>query len=58
MGDPSGIGPEVVAKALQTRALYDNMRVAHAREPFEGERLTLVAMSEAYTGSEDLRQTG
>lgn len=26
MGDPSGIGPEVVAGALQKRDLYDNMR--------------------------------
>ncbi len=26
MGDPSGIGPEVVAEALQTRSLYEGMR--------------------------------
>ncbi len=26
MGDPSGVGPEVVAKALQQRSLYDGMR--------------------------------
>ncbi len=32
-------------------ALYDNLKVAHAREPFTGERLTLVAMTEATTGA-------
>lgn len=33
-------------------ALYDNMRIAHARQPFTGERLTLVAMTEPYSGPE------
>jgi alpha-ketoglutarate-dependent taurine dioxygenase len=30
-------------------ALYDNMRIAHARQPYTGERLTLVAMTEAHS---------
>jgi len=34
-------------------ALYDNTRIAHARQPYEGERLTLVAMTEAYEGPEE-----
>jgi len=34
-------------------ALYDNMRVAHAREPYTGERLTLVAMTEPYRAPEE-----
>lgn len=33
-------------------ALYDNTRVAHAREPYTGERLTLVAMAEPCRGDE------
>lgn len=33
-------------------ALYDNMRIAHAREPYTGERLTLVAMTEPHRGDE------
>lgn len=32
-------------------ALYDNMRIAHAREPYSGERLMIVAMTEAYSGA-------
>ena len=39
-------------------ALYDNMRIAHGRQPFQGERLTLVAMAEIHRDSKDLRQTG
>ncbi len=35
-------------------ALYDNMQIAHARQPYTGERLTLVAMTDAYTGPEDV----
>lgn len=31
-------------------ALYDNTRIAHAREPYTGERLTLVAMTEPVRG--------
>ncbi len=33
-------------------AVYDNMRIAHAREPYSGERLTLVALTEPYSGPE------
>ena len=33
-------------------ALYDNSRIAHAREPYTGERLTLVAMTEPHHGDD------
>ena len=63
-GDGSPIAPDVVRHILDAYdaekvafrwqegdvALYDNMRIAHARQPYSGERLTLVAMTEAYTG--------
>ena len=65
-GDGSPIAPEMVRHVLDAYdaekvvfrwkegdvALYDNMRIAHAREPYTGERLMLVAMSEPYTGPE------
>jgi len=71
-GDGSEIFPEVVAHILMCYdrekvvfpweegdvALYDNMRIAHGREPYQGERLTLVAMSELCRGTEEVRQTG
>lgn len=34
--------------------LLDNMAVAHARQPYEGEREVVVMMTEPYTGSEDV----
>ena len=71
-GDGSEIFPEVVSHILMCYdrekiafpweegdvALYDNMRIAHGREPYEGERLTLVAMAELYRDSEEMRRTG
>jgi alpha-ketoglutarate-dependent taurine dioxygenase len=65
-GDGAPIDPEVVRHVLDAYeaekvvfrwkegdvALYDNMRIAHAREPYTGERLTLVAMTEPYSGPE------
>ncbi len=71
-GDGSEIFPEVISHILTCYdrekivfpwedgdvALYDNMRIAHGRQPFEGERLTLVAMAEMYRDSEEMRQTG
>ena len=61
-GDGATIDPEIVRRILAAYeaekvvfrwsegdlALYDNMRIAHAREPYQGERLTLVAMTEPY----------
>jgi alpha-ketoglutarate-dependent taurine dioxygenase len=66
-GDGARIDPQVVEHLLACYnaekvifrwqegdvALYDNMRVAHAREPYTGERLTLVAMTDAYVGPEE-----
>jgi len=71
-GDGAEIFPEVIAHILTCYerakvvfpweegdvALYDNMRIAHGRQPFQGERLTLVAMAEIHRDSKDLRQTG
>lgn len=65
-GDGGPIDPEVIAHLRQAYldekvvfrwqdgdiALYDNMRIAHAREPYTGERTTLVAMTEAYSASD------
>ncbi|HED65929.1 MAG TPA: TauD/TfdA family dioxygenase [Planctomycetes bacterium] len=65
-GDGSSIDPDTIAhihSAYEAEkvvfrwqtgdvALYDNMRIAHARQPFTGERLTLVAMTEPYRGPE------
>ena len=67
-GDGTPIDPAVVRHVLDAYerekvvfrwqegdvALYDNMRVAHAREPSTGERLTLVAMTEPYSGPEQV----
>ena len=33
--------------------LFDNMRLSHGRQPFTGERLILVALTEGYVGNED-----
>jgi len=65
-GDGGVIEPEIIAHLREAYlaekiifrwqegdvALYDNMRVAHAREPYTGERTTLVAMTEGYSGPE------
>ncbi len=67
-GDGTQIDPSVVRHVLDAYgrekvvfrwqegdvALYDNMRIAHAREPYTGERLTLVAMTEPYSGPEQV----
>lgn len=66
-GDGSPIDPEVVrhinaaydAELIMFRwqegdvHLIDNMRLAHARQPYEGERLILVALTEGYAGPEE-----
>ncbi len=65
-GDGGSIPPEVVHHILEAYAaervtfrwqegdvaLYDNTRIAHGREPYTGERLTVVAMTEPCSGSE------
>ena len=65
-GDGGEIAADVVAHVLSCYeeekvvfrwqegdvALYDNTRIAHAREPYTGERLTLVAMTEPHRGDE------
>jgi alpha-ketoglutarate-dependent taurine dioxygenase len=65
-GDGAPIAPETVrhvAAAYEAEktvfdwqagdvALYDNARVAHAREPYTGERLVLVAMADARTDAD------
>ncbi len=64
-GDGSPIQTETVAHILAAYraekacfawhvgdvALYDNLRIAHGREPYTGDRLTLVAMSEPWSPS-------
>ncbi len=66
-GDGTPIDPAVVRHILDAYerekaifrwqegdvALYDNMRIAHAREPYAGDRLILVAMTEPYSGPEE-----
>ena len=60
-GDGTPIEPEVVAQIRDAYeqekvlfkwqagdvALIDNMSVAHAREPYEGERMVVVSMTDA-----------
>ncbi len=66
-GDGSSIDPAVVrhineafdAELVMFRwqegdvHLIDNMRLAHARQPYTGDRLILVALTEGYAGAED-----
>ena len=65
-GDGSSIPDDAAAQILQAYDaeeisfpwqegdvhLIDNMRLAHAREPYTGDRLILVALTEAYSGQE------
>lgn len=66
-GDGGSIGADVVSHILEAYDaeeimfrweagdvhLIDNMRLAHARQPYTGDRLILVALTEAYSGAAD-----